>query len=104
MKYTARFVFYYYDEFNVTFCNIYDITIRENSPLEAIKSAEKIVKLASRHYDAPNNIYFISLTDEKGAIYVLSKNQPVILPEECYEKLPKSFCKNKEIFFRAVLA
>ncbi len=43
MKYTARFIFYHYDEFDTTLANIYDILIEANQPSEALKIGRKIV-------------------------------------------------------------
>ena len=99
MKYTVRFVFYYYDEFDTTLCNIYDVSVNSDNPLDAYNIADDIVLEKTKNYSNPGDTYFISLTDENGVIYVFSKNQMIVLPKDKYEDLPKSFCSNGQTFY-----
>lgn len=114
MKYTARFVFWYYDEFDTTLANIYDILVEADSPSVALEIAMEILPELTRMYSMPDGTNFISLTDENGIIYVSSWSQKdyygerlplssstqlVILPKENHDKLPKTFCNTGETFF-----
>lgn len=99
MKYTARFVFYHYDEFDTTLANIYDILVQANNPAEAFKKAEDVLAEQIKIYSFPGSVDFISLIDENKTIYVLSKRKLVVISEEDYEKLPKKFCDTGETFF-----
>lgn len=99
MKYTARFVFYYYDEFDTTLANIYDILVETNSPPEALKAAEEILTEKIKIYSSPGSTDFVSLTNANEVIYILSNGQLVVLPKKDYNKLPKSFCNTGETFF-----
>lgn len=114
MKYKVRFVFYYYDEFDTTLANIYDVIVRATNPYEALDIAEKIVLAETRKYRWPGYTEFISLTDENELVYVSSlvpknyfgvrlpiplDNRLVVLRSEDYKKLPKTFCFSGETFF-----
>lgn len=99
MKYTARFTFYYYDEWDTTLCNIYDILVEANSHFEALEAAKEILAGETKTYSSPGSTDFVSLIDENGVIYILSNGQLVVLPKKDYDKLPKSFCSNGETFF-----
>lgn len=99
MKWTARFVFWYYDEFDTTLANIYDVLVEAKSPSEAFEVAEKIVSEQTKIYSWPGATDFVSLKDENEVVYVLSNNRLVVLPEENYSKLPKTFCSTGETFF-----
>lgn len=99
MKYTARFVFHHYDEFDTTLADIYDILVETDSPSEALKVAKEIFMKETKIYSSPGSTDFVSLTDENGVIYILSNGQLIVLPKEDYDKLPKRFCSNGETFF-----
>lgn len=99
MKYTTRFVFYHYDEFDTTLANIYDILVEADQPSEALKIGGKIVLEQTKIYSSPGNTDFVSLTDENGVVYVLSNDQLILLPQENHDKLPKTFCNTGETFF-----
>jgi hypothetical protein len=113
MKYVARFVFFYYDEFDTTQANVYDILVEADSPSAALENAMEILPELTKAY-SPGPTDFISLTDENGVIYVSSlarkgyygeslplssSSQLVILPKEAHDKLPKTFCNTGETFF-----
>lgn len=100
MKYIARFVFYYYDEFDTTCANIYDILIEAAFPYQAFKIGKAIVECEAKKYYWPGQIEFISLREKnRKKIYVLSNNRLVELPKKEWNRLPTKFCHNRETFF-----
>jgi len=99
MKYTARFVFWHYDEFDTTLANIYDIAVITNDPDEALKTAQERLERETANYSNPGSTDLISITDESGVMRVSSNGQLILLPEKDYDKLPESFCNTGETFF-----
>lgn len=99
MKYTARLVFYHYDEFDTTLANVYDILVEADGPSEALESAQEILAEETKIYSSPGSTDFVSLTDENSVVYILSNGQLAMLPKEDYDKLPKTFCNTGETFF-----
>jgi len=122
MKYAVRFVLYWYDVFDTTNTNIYDVIVKAPNPDFALALAVTIFKETKEIYNYPNRynkVRFISVTDEKGEIYV-SKLSPqnhyygedlplenqwfklpelIKVPKEDHGKLPKKFCFDGETFF-----
>jgi len=97
-KYVVRFIFYYYDKLDTTCINVYDINVEAINAKLAIENAEKIVIEDTKNYYSPGEIVFVSLRDEKGNVYVLSKkNQLTFLPKENYKNTPKIFWYTEEM-------
>lgn len=82
MKYIVRIVVYYYDEFDTTLCDIYDVALTAQNASEATSRAQDRVSLEPKHA-SPGS------TDLVGAV----SNQAD------YKNLPKIFCSNGQTFF-----
>lgn len=82
MMYIVRIVVWYYDEFDTTLCDIYDIALTAQSETEAQQRAEERLALEPKHSN-PGRTEFIGIVSNRAD----------------YENLPKDFCSNGQTFF-----
>ena len=98
MKYKARFVFYYCDEFDTTHANIYDILLEEVSFWKAFKKAKKIVKKEIKKYSFSDKLNFISISSSEEKTYILIGCKLLQISEEKKKSLQNTFCETGETF------
>lgn len=98
-KYIARFVSFYYDEWDATCCDIHDIKVSASNPGHAFSIAKKRAEKIRQHYSPGPTNNFISLISEFNEIYIFSDGYLVALSKEDYKEIPNSFCSNSETYF-----